>query len=128
MFVGERVVVGGYGDPLNRDPQAIMKDIENGVISHWVAKNVYKVVYDEKALEVDVEVTKALREKERAERKKRGLPYSDFVKGWLKKRPSDQTLEFYGEWPVRKYKSFSYFGPWPGVIKPKEGELAGART
>jgi acetone carboxylase alpha subunit len=111
---------GGYGDPLNRNTQAIMKDLEDGVISHWVARNIYKVVYDEKALEVDEEATKLLRGQERAERKKRGVTYAEFGKGWLKKKPSQEVLEFYGDWPIKKYESFSYFGPWPGVKKQKE--------
>jgi hypothetical protein len=47
------------------------------------------------------------------------VKYSKFEKEWLKKKPSDEVLEFYGDWPVKKYPSFSYFGPWPGI---KQGE------
>ena len=46
----------------------------------------------------------------------------------LKKKPSDENLEFYGEWPIKVYEKFSYFGPWPGVERPKVGDLAGTRT
>ena len=106
---------GGYGDPIERDPSLIMKDLENGAISHWAAKNVYKVVYDEKILAVDEEKTKSLREQEREGRKTRGKKFAQFEKEWLKKRPSEETAEFYGTWPTPKYKSFSYFGHWPGV-------------
>jgi acetone carboxylase alpha subunit len=117
MVVGGTGGGGGYGDPLNRDPKAIMRDIEDSVISHWVARNVYKVAYDEKALEVNEEQTRRLREQERAARKKRAMKFPEFEKRWLKKKPSDQVLEFYGDWPVKKYASFSYFGPWPGAKK-----------
>ena len=128
LVVGGTGGGGAYGDPLNRDPLAIMKDIEEGVISHWVARNVYKIVYDEKALEVDEEKTRKLRDKERAGRKRRGQKYSDFEKVWLKKKPSEEVLEFYGDWPIKKYKTFDYFGPWPGVKKIQKGEPVGAGT
>jgi acetone carboxylase alpha subunit len=117
MVVGGTGGGGSYGDPLNRDPKAIMKDIEDGVISHWVARNVYKVAYDEKSLEVDEVRTRLLREQEREARKKRATRFDEFEKNWLRKKPSGQVLEFYGDWPVKKYDRFSYFGPWPGVKK-----------
>jgi hypothetical protein len=105
-----------------------MKDIEDGVISHWVARNIYKVAYDEKALEVDEEETERLRRQEKEARKQRGLKLAEFEKEWLKKKPSDENLEFYGEWPIKVYEKFSYFGPWPGVERPRVGDLAGTRT
>jgi len=103
---------GGYGDPIDRDPSFVMNDLEKGAISPWAAKNVYKVVYDEQRLAVDEEKTKSLREKEREDRKVRGKKYGEFEKEWLKKKPSDETLEFYGTWPESKSESFSYFGDW----------------
>jgi len=106
---------GGYGDPIERDPSLVMMDLEKEAISHWAARNVYKVVYDEKRLAVDEEKTKSLREQERKDRKARGKKYAQFEKEWLKKRPNEETLEFYGTWPETKYESFSYFGDWPGV-------------
>ena len=90
-----------------------MQDLEKEVISHWAAKNVYKVVYDEKRLTVDEEKTLASREEERIDRIKRGQKYEEFEKEWVKKRPNDQTIEFYGPWPDSKYDSFSYYGHWP---------------
>jgi N-methylhydantoinase B/oxoprolinase/acetone carboxylase alpha subunit len=106
---------GGYADPIERDPSLVMEDLENGVISHWAAKNVYRVAYDERRLAVDEEKTKLLREQERDSRKKKGKKFEEFEKEWLTKKPSDETLEFYGTWPESKYESFSYYGPWPGV-------------
>ncbi|OGO42232.1 MAG: hypothetical protein A2137_05035 [Chloroflexi bacterium RBG_16_58_8] len=108
---------GGYGDPIERDPQAVMKDIATGAVSHWVARNVYKVVYDENRLAVDEAKTKERREQERKDRKSRGRRYDLFEKEWLKKRPGAETLEFYGDWPETNYQHFSYFGPWPGVTQ-----------
>jgi len=90
---------GGYGDAIERDPQLVMQDLQKGLISHWVAKNVYKVVYDEDTLLVDSEKTKFRREQELADRKSRGLSYNEFEKEWLKMKPKDEVLKFYGSWP-----------------------------
>lgn len=117
MVVGGTGGGGGYGDPIERDPLLVMPDLENEVISHWSAKNVYKVVYGEESLAVDEEKTKLLREQERMDRKARGLRFAEFEKEWLKKKPSDETLEFYGNWPTTNYESFSYYGYWPEVSK-----------
>ncbi|MFC1999534.1 hydantoinase B/oxoprolinase family protein [Chloroflexota bacterium] len=63
---------GGYGDPIERDPGLVKKDLDNGLCSEEVAKNVYCVVatYDPKEEEyiIDLANTKALRQKERKER------------------------------------------------------------
>ena len=104
---------GGYADPIERDPWLVMQDVENGVISHWAAKNVYRVAYDGQRLAVDEKKTEALREQEREDRKKRGKKFAQFEKEWLKKKPGDETLEFYGAWPDSKYGTFSYYGYWP---------------
>lgn len=106
---------GGYGDPINRDPAAVMRDLEKGVISPWTAKNVYKVVYDEKRLAVDEEKTRALRDRERQDRIKRSKKYTQFEKEWSRQKPSDETMEFYGTWPTPRYEEFDYYGKWPGV-------------
>jgi acetophenone carboxylase len=91
-----------------------MKDVESGIISHRAARDVYRVAYDREMLVADEEKTKALREQERADRKKRGKKYAEFEEGWLKQKPSPEALQFYGEWPITHYKSFTYYGPWPG--------------
>jgi N-methylhydantoinase B/oxoprolinase/acetone carboxylase alpha subunit len=113
LVVGGTGGGGGYADPIERDPWLVMKDLENGVISPWAAKNVYRVVYDENRLAVDEEKTELLRQQERTDRKARGLKFKQFERKWLKKKPSDQTLEFYGAWPECKYDAFSYYGYWP---------------
>lgn len=104
-MVNGDIVVGalgggaGYGDAIERDPQLVMEDLDKGLISHWVARNVYKVVYDEDTLLVDDEKTKLRREQEIADRKSRGLNYEEFEKEWLKMKPKDEVLKFYGNWP-----------------------------
>jgi len=103
---------GGYGDPIERDPQLVMKDLEEGIISHRVARNIYRVAYNQETLLVDEEKTRVLRKAERENRRKRGVKYSDFERKWLKLRPGQEVLQFYGDWPETKYKLFTYFGKW----------------
>jgi N-methylhydantoinase B len=59
---------GGYGDPLERDPQAVKQDVFNEYVSIEMARNDYGVVIDSKTLKVDLKET----EKLRAERKQKG--------------------------------------------------------
>jgi N-methylhydantoinase B len=58
---------GGYGDPLERDPQAVKQDVFNEYVSIEMARNDYGVVIDSKTLKVDLKET----EKLRATRKKK---------------------------------------------------------
>jgi N-methylhydantoinase B len=52
---------GGYGDPLDRDPEAVLDDVENGYVSRRSAKDDYHVVITEDGT-VDWEATKELRD------------------------------------------------------------------
>jgi len=90
---------GGYGDVLERDPELVLQDLRNGMTTHWVAQNIYKVAYDEQTLRLSVERTRALRDKARGERKKRSKPYAEFEAEWLKLRPPEQFLKCYGSYP-----------------------------
>lgn len=92
----------GYGDPLDRDPSAVIEDLKKSIISPWVASNIYKLVYDPATMEVDHAGTEEEREKERAERRIRGRRYDDFTAEWSKKRPAEQALKHYGSWPEAK--------------------------
>ncbi len=51
----------GVGIPANRDPEAVRKDVWNGLVSVERAKEVYKVVIDPETFTVDQDATKALR-------------------------------------------------------------------
>ena len=52
---------GGYGDPLARDTQAVLKDLLEGVVSAGDARNLYGVVIDEARTVVDVAATESAR-------------------------------------------------------------------
>jgi N-methylhydantoinase B len=52
---------GGYGDPLERDPQAVEQDVFNEYVSIEMARHDYGVVIDSKTLKVDLKATEKLR-------------------------------------------------------------------
>ncbi len=70
---GDRVSIlpagsGGYGDPLEREPERVLDDVRNGYVSANAAHDLYGVVLDERTLTVDAVATDELR------RKLRGAP------------------------------------------------------
>jgi N-methylhydantoinase B/oxoprolinase/acetone carboxylase alpha subunit len=90
---------GGYGDVLERDPLAVMQDLRGDAISDWVARNVFCVVYDPETLIVDEEATGAARDAQRARRLRESRPYGEFAAEWEQRRPPEQALKYFGEWP-----------------------------
>jgi N-methylhydantoinase B len=61
---------GGYGDPLERDPQLVLADVGHGRVTADSARSIYGVVLREGggALEVDTAATDTVREEERRAR------------------------------------------------------------
>jgi N-methylhydantoinase B/oxoprolinase/acetone carboxylase alpha subunit len=59
---------GGYGDPLERDPQRVLNDIEDGIVSREEGRVIYGVVIDENDSTVDSPATEQLRIRLRQER------------------------------------------------------------
>jgi N-methylhydantoinase B len=57
---------GGWGDPLERDPQSVLTDVREGKISVAHAQDAYGVVVSVPALAVDERATRALRQSRRA--------------------------------------------------------------
>ena len=88
---------GGYGDVLDRDPELVMKDIAEDVISHVTAREIYHVVYDEDNLVVDEAATREARDREREARKRRGKPFKEFVSEWVTAEPP-ANIPYYGSW------------------------------
>ncbi len=54
---------GGFGDPLERDPEAVRDDVRDGFVSLEAARDIYRVVIDTKPelYEVDTDATERLR-------------------------------------------------------------------
>jgi acetophenone carboxylase len=99
VMVGTCIGGSGYGDALERDPNAVMEDVRKRIIHEWTAKNVYKVAYDPVTLDVDLEHTEELRRQERETRLQKGKPYKEFVREWAQKKPGEHILSSYGSWP-----------------------------
>ena len=59
---------GGYGDPLEREPERVLNDVENGIVSREEAKEIYGVVIEGDDLVLDLAVTDKLRASLRQER------------------------------------------------------------
>jgi N-methylhydantoinase B len=60
---------GGYGDPLEREPERVLRDVIAGVVSVGHARERYGVVIDESTTTVDEAQTVSAREQIRAERR-----------------------------------------------------------
>jgi N-methylhydantoinase B len=60
---------GGFGDPMDRNPEAVREDVENHDVTPRAARNIYGVVLDA-AGAIDLEATRALRSETRAARVK----------------------------------------------------------
>ncbi|MBI3092173.1 MAG: hydantoinase B/oxoprolinase family protein [Candidatus Tectomicrobia bacterium] len=52
---------GGVGNPKERDPELVAKDVRNELVSLQAARRTYKVALDPKTLAVDAQATKRLR-------------------------------------------------------------------
>jgi N-methylhydantoinase B len=59
---------GGYGDPLDREPEMVQNDVKLGDVSVEFAREAYGVVIDPETLEIDLEETNRRRQEIKAER------------------------------------------------------------
>lgn len=127
---------GGYGDVLLRTPTLVAKDLEENLISHETALDIYKVVIDPDSLVIDEAATKTLRDAERRARIARGKPFDEFVQEWTTAEPPAH-LPYFGSWDSPKViygmsggqrvkmdsdKIFSMFMPNPKDVRIGELE------
>jgi N-methylhydantoinase B len=59
---------GGFGDPLERDPELVAKDVKNELVSLACAANIYGVIIVPETFQPDIGKTKEQRDKLRASR------------------------------------------------------------
>jgi N-methylhydantoinase B/oxoprolinase/acetone carboxylase alpha subunit len=59
---------GGYGDPLEREPQRVLRDVEDGIVSRQEARNIYGVAIDGDEPTLNLTATERLRADLRKER------------------------------------------------------------
>ena len=66
---------GGWGDPLGRDPQRVLRDVRNELVSPAAAESDYGVIVDTELWRVDEAATARLRRRRRAERAGPDVPF-----------------------------------------------------
>jgi N-methylhydantoinase B/oxoprolinase/acetone carboxylase alpha subunit len=98
---------GGYGDVLDRDPALVMRDLDEGLITRDVAERIYGVILDPETRLIDQARTQKAREEIRAERLANSEPFDAFIAKWLKRKPKNEILEHYGNWPEPHLESYS---------------------
>jgi N-methylhydantoinase B/oxoprolinase/acetone carboxylase alpha subunit len=89
----------GYGDPLEADPDEVVRDLLDGLISEWTVREIYKVAFDPETERPLVQETAAMRESERSARVQRGRPWSEFLNDWKQLKPPEEILQAFGAWP-----------------------------
>jgi N-methylhydantoinase B len=77
---------GGLGDPIEREPEKIAKDIRNLVASAEVAEKVYAVLIDKKTFEMDRKKTEELRKERKKERLRAGVEAKTYLKAVVERR------------------------------------------
>ncbi|RPH22175.1 MAG: acetone carboxylase subunit alpha [Alteromonadaceae bacterium TMED7] len=88
---------GGYGDVLDRAPEMVIKDLEEGLLSDKAARRMYKVEFNSENLVLDEEGTAKARADERQARIARGVPYDEFIESWVKDMPNPD-IPYMGSW------------------------------
>jgi len=71
LQAGEILVIetsggGGYGNPFERDPERVLRDVIDGKVSVEAATKIYGVIIDSGKLEIDSEATDSYRQKRNA--------------------------------------------------------------
>ncbi|MBW1850359.1 MAG: hydantoinase B/oxoprolinase family protein [Deltaproteobacteria bacterium] len=84
---------GGSGDPIERDPAAIAKDLKDGRTHIESVENVYCAKIDPQTFEVDEAETQRLREERKKDRLAKGIPGKEYIKGMVEKRKNNDLPE-----------------------------------
>jgi acetophenone carboxylase len=90
---------GGYGDPLEREPDAVARDLAEDLIDAAAARDIYGVVLAEDG-SPDETATEARRAEIRSTRLAQGRPWAEFMADWSRKRPPESALRYYGRYPI----------------------------
>jgi N-methylhydantoinase B/oxoprolinase/acetone carboxylase alpha subunit len=88
---------GGYGDPIERNPELVRKDLENGIVTLRAARQIYHVDAhsdDGRTYTVDAARTQQLRTGERSARLAEGVPVSEW---WKQERERILNRQFVPE-------------------------------
>ncbi len=134
---------GGFGDPIDRDPEEVMRDFDEELVSEDVIRRIYCVVFDPATRIVDEVATRAARDAARRERLEGSMSFDEFCAAHVTAAPPEH-LPYFGSWedPAMLYAgSRSRYFPAgevnPPVVMPHplqvridrlEAELAAARA
>lgn len=88
----------GYGDVLQRDPEAVARDVAMGRCAASAAQDIYAVAINPRTGLADPAETDALRAARRKARLARAKPYDAFVAEWAQQSPPEAVLRYYGPW------------------------------
>ncbi|WP_180900620.1 hydantoinase B/oxoprolinase family protein [Martelella soudanensis] len=88
----------GYGDPLQREPASVARDVAIRRCSKEAARDIYAVEIDEHTGLADAEATKTRRAEVVRKRLERAKPYHAFLAEWSKQAPPADVLRYYGPW------------------------------
>jgi len=130
LFMTSQGGGGGYGDVLDRDPESVIKDLEEGLINKLTAQDLYGVDFDEATYAIKSEATVARRKAIRQQRIKQGISWDEFMATRVRPEPP-ASVPFFGRW---NQSEELYCGPFgkalpsalPPIIMPdpKDLELA----
>ncbi len=105
LMIADNAAAGGLGDPIDRSPASVVSDLDEGLATEWMARNVYcvGVSYDDetKTWRTDEAETKRLREAKRKERLARGVP----VKEWWQQARQRFMARSFDDRIVEMYRS-----------------------
>jgi hypothetical protein len=77
---------GGFGDPLERDPELVLADFREGRISVDMAKRAYGVSLAAATLTIDLARTEDLRKQRKQERLRQGKPGQEYLRELVEQR------------------------------------------
>jgi N-methylhydantoinase B/oxoprolinase/acetone carboxylase alpha subunit len=81
----------GLGDPIEREPSMIVKDLAEKYTTLRVAKDIYCVAVEPETFKVNEEKTKLMRAGRRKERLSKGIPARDYIKTMVKARKNEKV-------------------------------------
>ncbi|MEM3550400.1 MAG: hydantoinase B/oxoprolinase family protein [Candidatus Bathyarchaeia archaeon] len=99
---------GGYGDPLERDPYLVLKDVEDKKITLEIAEKIYGVYIDKTKKELNLEKTEILRENIRKTRIQNS-----------KRKIKNKMMPFLGKKPVEVLTLSEYLS----IVRTDNDEL-----
>jgi len=103
----------GYGDPMERKLESVKKDLDEGLYTSDIVKNVYGVVAnfddDKNEWEIDNEATRIQKKRIMDERKNESLSFEEF---WEKERNKILKGDFYESVSTMYSESLSLSAKW----------------